>query len=158
MNNPYKLFLVLSIFLAFTRCHQKADSTKSIPDDKPNIVLIVADDHGTDDLGCYGNTAIQTPNLDKLASEGVRFTKAYCTTASCSASRLSARLYSNAAAAGLPRFPRAALRCAIRRLSQAQILVYIVPIATHPFAAVPEVQSTECQRAEMGETTIRNPR
>jgi len=53
----------------------------------PNVVLIVADDHGTNDLGCYGNEAVHTPNLDYLASEGVRFTKAHCTSASCSASR-----------------------------------------------------------------------
>ena len=54
---------------------------------KPNIVLIVADDHGREAVGCYGNPVIKTPNLDKLASEGVRFTHAFCTTASCSASR-----------------------------------------------------------------------
>ena len=54
---------------------------------RPNIVLIVADDHGRGDLGCYGNPVIRTPNLDKLAAEGVRFTNAFCTTASCSASR-----------------------------------------------------------------------
>ncbi len=54
---------------------------------RPNIILIVADDHGRGDLGCYGNPVIQTPNLDQLAGEGVRFTNAFCTTASCSASR-----------------------------------------------------------------------
>ena len=54
---------------------------------RPNIVLIVADDHGTDALGCYGNKVIKTPNLDQLAAEGVRFTQAFCTTASCSPSR-----------------------------------------------------------------------
>jgi N-sulfoglucosamine sulfohydrolase len=57
------------------------------PARRPNIVLIVSDDHGKGDLGCYGNPAIKTPNLDKLAAEGVRFTNAFCTTASCSASR-----------------------------------------------------------------------
>jgi len=51
-----------------------------------NVVLIVADDLGLD-LGCYGNRAIKTPNLDRLAAEGTRFTHAFCTTASCSASR-----------------------------------------------------------------------
>jgi N-sulfoglucosamine sulfohydrolase len=51
---------------------------------KPNIVLIVADDHGTDALGCYGNPVIKTPNLDLLATEGVRFTNAFCTSSSCS--------------------------------------------------------------------------
>ena len=54
---------------------------------RPNIVLIVSDDHGRGDLGCYGNPIIKTPNLDALAAEGVRFTNAFCTTASCSASR-----------------------------------------------------------------------
>jgi len=54
---------------------------------KPNIVLIVTDDHGRGDLGCYGHPVIKTPNLDQLADEGVRFTNAFCTTASCSASR-----------------------------------------------------------------------
>jgi len=53
----------------------------------PNVVLIVSDDHGMGDLGCYGNSAVKTPNLDYLASEGIRFTKAHCTSASCSASR-----------------------------------------------------------------------
>jgi N-sulfoglucosamine sulfohydrolase len=54
---------------------------------RPNIVLIVSDDHGLDALGCYGNSVIKSPNLDGLAREGVRFTNAFCTTASCSASR-----------------------------------------------------------------------
>jgi N-sulfoglucosamine sulfohydrolase len=55
--------------------------------DMPNIVLIVADDHGLGDLGCYGNEAVKTPNLDGLAAEGIRFNRAHCTSASCSASR-----------------------------------------------------------------------
>jgi len=54
---------------------------------RPNVVLIVSDDHGLETLGCYGNQVIKTPNLDALAAEGVRFTNAFCTTASCSASR-----------------------------------------------------------------------
>ena len=51
-----------------------------------NVVVIVADDLGWQ-LGCYGDKQAKTPNIDKLAAEGVRFTRAYCTTASCSASR-----------------------------------------------------------------------
>ena len=54
---------------------------------KPNIVLIVSDDHGTDALGCYGNPVIKTPALDALAKEGTRFTHAFCTAPSCSPSR-----------------------------------------------------------------------
>jgi N-sulfoglucosamine sulfohydrolase len=54
---------------------------------RPNIVLMVSDDHGTDALGSYGNPVIKTPHLDALASEGTRFSHAFCTTASCSPSR-----------------------------------------------------------------------
>ena len=51
-----------------------------------NVVLIVVDDVGFQ-LGCYGDELARTPNIDRLASEGTRFTRASCTTASCSASR-----------------------------------------------------------------------
>jgi N-sulfoglucosamine sulfohydrolase len=54
---------------------------------RPNIILMVSDDHGLDAVGCYGNHVIHTPNLDHLAQEGVRFDHAFCTTASCSPSR-----------------------------------------------------------------------
>ncbi|OYW19947.1 MAG: heparan N-sulfatase [Planctomycetales bacterium 12-60-4] len=53
---------------------------------RPNVVVIVADDLGFQ-LGCYGDKLAKTPNIDHLAGEGTRFTRAYCTTASCSASR-----------------------------------------------------------------------
>ncbi|WP_420151401.1 sulfatase [Spirosoma sp.] len=56
-------------------------------DSRPNIVLIVADDHGREAVGCYGNTAIRTPHIDQLAADGIRFSNAFCTTASCSPSR-----------------------------------------------------------------------
>jgi N-sulfoglucosamine sulfohydrolase len=55
-------------------------------DERPNVVLTVADDHGLD-TGSYGNSAIRTPHLDALAEDGVIFTDAFCTTASCAASR-----------------------------------------------------------------------
>jgi len=51
-----------------------------------NVLVIVADDLGLD-LGCYGNEAVRTPHIDRLANRGTRFTNAYCTTSSCSASR-----------------------------------------------------------------------
>lgn len=54
---------------------------------KPNIILMVSDDHGREALGCYGNKAVDTANLDALAADGVTFTNAFCTTASCAASR-----------------------------------------------------------------------
>src|SRR5215467_6820037 len=54
---------------------------------KPNIVIILADDLGFGDVGCYGATKIPTPNLDKLASQGLRFTDAHATAATCTPSR-----------------------------------------------------------------------
>ena len=54
---------------------------------KPNIVFILADDLGYADLGVYGNTDFATPNLDRLAAQGVRFTQAYANSAVCSATR-----------------------------------------------------------------------
>lgn len=58
------------------------------PDDRPNILLIISEDNGPE-LGCYGDKYAQTPNLDRLASEGVRFKTAYVTQAVCSSSRSS---------------------------------------------------------------------
>lgn len=54
---------------------------------KPNIVLILADDLGYGDLGCYGQKRIQTPNIDRLAAEGIRFTSAYAGSTVCAPSR-----------------------------------------------------------------------
>jgi arylsulfatase A-like enzyme len=56
---------------------------------KPNIILILADDLGAGDMSCAGATKINTPNIDRLAAEGVRFTKAYAPSATCTPSRYS---------------------------------------------------------------------
>ena len=50
---------------------------------KPNILFILADDLGYADLGCYGQKRIRTPNLDRLAAKGVRFSDAYCNSPTC---------------------------------------------------------------------------
>lgn len=54
---------------------------------KPNIVIYLSDDHGWEYLGCYGNTDIQTPNLDRIADEGIRFTHAFTPSPTCAPSR-----------------------------------------------------------------------
>ena len=54
---------------------------------KPNILLIILDDMGPADLGCYGSKCIRTPNLDRLAAEGMRFTQAYAGCSVCAPSR-----------------------------------------------------------------------
>jgi len=58
-------------------------------DDKPNILFILADDLGYGDLGCYGQKRILTPNLDRLAAEGMRFAQAYSGSTVCAPSRCS---------------------------------------------------------------------
>ena len=57
--------------------------------DKPNIIFILADDLAQGDLGCYGQKLILTPNLDRMAAEGTRYTQAYCGTSVCAPSRTS---------------------------------------------------------------------
>ncbi len=54
---------------------------------KPNVILICMDDLGYGDLSCYGATKIQTPNVDKLAAQGIRFTNGHSTSATCTPSR-----------------------------------------------------------------------
>lgn len=57
--------------------------------EKPNILFILTDDLGFNQLGCYGDTAIATPHLDDLADKGIRFTQAYAGNTVCSPSRVS---------------------------------------------------------------------
>lgn len=83
MNLLVRTWLLAGAVLAAILSSGRAAETAT----RPNIVLIVADDHGTDALGCYGNPVIKTPHLDALAADGTRFTHAFCTTASCSPSR-----------------------------------------------------------------------
>jgi len=59
---------------------------------KPNLIFILSDDLAQGDLGCYGQKLIQTPNLDRMAQEGTRFTQGYCGTSVCAPSRTSLML------------------------------------------------------------------
>src|SRR3954469_12112077 len=54
---------------------------------RPNIVVILADDLGYGDLGCYGATKVRTPNIDRLAREGMRFTRGHSPASVCTPSR-----------------------------------------------------------------------
>src|SRR5690606_35561914 len=67
-------------------CRQPGPSTREMMS-LPNIVVIVSDDQGYRDLGVYGSKEIMTPNLDQLASEGVRLTNFYVTGSGCTPSR-----------------------------------------------------------------------
>jgi len=78
-----KLLAVLGSTLVLAAIVHAAESTR------PNIVFIIADDMAWDDCGAYGNKAVRTPNLDRLAREGMRFDRAFLTASSCSPSRSS---------------------------------------------------------------------
>src|SRR5579871_671680 len=72
---PRSLRLVLGgILIALLVCKLQADESNS---QKPNIIVILADDLGWRDLACYGNPLHATPHMDRLAGDGVRFTDAY---------------------------------------------------------------------------------
>ncbi len=57
--------------------------------DKPNVIVIMADDLGYGDVSCYGATAFETPHIDRLAAEGQRFTSGYCSASTCTPTRYS---------------------------------------------------------------------
>lgn len=77
-------------------------SSAAAQESQPNVLLIYSDDQGSLDLNCYGSTDLHTPNLDKLASQGVRFTQMYSPSAICSASRAGFMTGRFPARAGVP--------------------------------------------------------
>ena len=75
------LHSILALFILTASALQSADAPH------PNVIFILADDLGYGDVGCYGQTQIKTPNIDKLAMEGTRFTQAYAGCTVCAPSR-----------------------------------------------------------------------
>ena len=75
---------VLGVLLFACSCMAEANAH-----DKPNIIVIMADDLGFGDLSCYGATSLETPNIDQLAEEGCRFTSGYCSASTCTPTRYS---------------------------------------------------------------------
>ena len=86
MNNspPSFTFVVITTIVLF---HFLFGCAKAPDSAKPNIIFIMADDLGYGDLGSYGQTVIQTPNLDQMAIEGLRFTNCYAGSTVCAPSR-----------------------------------------------------------------------
>lgn len=78
----------LAVVLGTFSVHSQSATNSPPPAPRrPSIILIMADDLGYGDLGCYGQTRIKTPNIDKLAAQGIRFTDFYAGSAVCSPSR-----------------------------------------------------------------------
>lgn len=84
----YKHYIITAFILSAC-CFMETKAYGQSTSSKPNIIFILADDLGWGELGCYGNTFNETPNLDKLASQGVRFTRAYAAAPVCSPTRAS---------------------------------------------------------------------
>jgi arylsulfatase A-like enzyme len=81
-----KKYIILTLLTAlFASCNQTQTQTQKT--EKPNVVIIFIDDEGYGDVGCYGATGFETPNLDHMASKGMRFTNYYSAQSVCSVSR-----------------------------------------------------------------------
>jgi len=74
--------LIICAFAYSEICLFSANNTE-----KPNIILILADDLGYGEIGCYGQKLIKTPNIDRLAKEGIKFTQFYAGSTVCAPSR-----------------------------------------------------------------------
>lgn len=82
------LYGVIPASLTLTSaCNFSSSSKQPISISQPNLIFIYSDDLGIGDLSCYGATKIETPNLDRLAAQGARFTNAYATSATSTPSR-----------------------------------------------------------------------
>jgi arylsulfatase A-like enzyme len=99
-----KIMLVLLVTLCLIP--YSALQAVDIPAKKPNIVFIFADDHQQSAMSCMGNQHLKTPNIDRLAKEGVLFENAFVTTAICCASRASILTGQHAARHGINSFYR----------------------------------------------------
>jgi len=86
MHRPVP-FLVLALLLSGTGSTPAAEKPVRQAHGRPNIVFILTDNQGAWQLGCYGNPDFQTPNIDRMAREGVRFTQAFANNAVCSPTR-----------------------------------------------------------------------
>jgi arylsulfatase A-like enzyme len=81
MKTTLKLLVLAGLALAVDHARAGAE--------RPNILLVLSDDHCAPHVGCYGNLDIRTPNLDRLAAAGMRFERAYVTCPQCVPSRAS---------------------------------------------------------------------
>jgi arylsulfatase A-like enzyme len=80
-------FLLFLVFPLFANGEPKPAEKPEPAEERPNIIFLMADDQNTYSMGCYGNEDVQTPNMDRLAGDGMIFDRHYVTTAICMGSR-----------------------------------------------------------------------
>ena len=83
-----KLFIPIAVLFTLCFCTSVKGQKSEKKNKKPNIIYILADDMGYHELGCYGGKVIETPNLDRLAKEGMVFSNHYCGSNICAPSRV----------------------------------------------------------------------
>ncbi|WP_340114616.1 arylsulfatase [Maribellus mangrovi] len=82
-----KTYWIALFAILFINCSKPIYSEEKVNPERPNIIYILADDMGVYDLGCYGQQKIKTPNIDKMAAEGMLFTQHYAGSTVCAPSR-----------------------------------------------------------------------
>ena len=87
ISNNLKTIKLLGISALLAQCSTGENPSAKNNDEKPNIIYIMADDLGYGDLGVYGQTKIETPNIDNLAATGILFNQHYCGSPVCAPSR-----------------------------------------------------------------------
>ena len=86
IKNLFKATAMGSVAVSMLACGgvQKKEEVK-----RPNFLILMSDNHSWNHLGCYGDQVVKTPNIDKVAEKGIRFTNAFCSAPSCTPARAS---------------------------------------------------------------------
>ena len=82
-----KVVTIISVITCLWSCKNQQKEVEEQLDERPNIVVIYADDLGYGDVSSYGSTELLTPNFDRIANEGIKFTNGYATSPTCTPSR-----------------------------------------------------------------------
>ncbi|RAV28933.1 sulfatase family protein [Sinomicrobium soli] len=83
------LSITASLLILLTACISNGKKKEARAEPRPNILLLMSDNHNWDHLGIYGDKVVKTPNIDKVARQGVRFNNAFCNSPSCTPARAS---------------------------------------------------------------------
>jgi hypothetical protein len=87
--SPIRLLVLTTLWTLAATTRPASAAVQAAAESRPNVIVFVGDDLGWRDTGPYGNAAIRTPNIDRLARSGLRVERAFGTTPQCSPSRIS---------------------------------------------------------------------